>query len=339
MNQNRPENHDPYRTKPSTWRSNLNCRNLTFPMKKALREALNNENKVNSNKNIVKALVARNLFSQNYNLTNEGQVVAIEESSLIQQTKFLSLSINTIELEFAKKERPETFVLRHLLSNNLIKTGCYAEGGDIKTLLSCMCFDVICNAWRTHSLTHPQYKDYHLSYGESAVKSTIMSNTYSSPLGSIDLLDLMENRPGISAENRPSPYKYLLNPILDAISNAKKDEIKKAFTTLKKWHHNMGWTGDNWPWSDYVGLTLSFIISLYKALGNKTLYKIAKTYFTDPAAFGSGWPDLTIIDHNNVVRLYEVKTTDKLLRSQIITISEMCKFFPIEIIKVKKSSY
>jgi len=327
MNQNRPENYDPYRTKPRTWRSNINSRNLSLPMKKALREALKNEYKVNCNKNIFNALVTRNLCSQNNILTKEGQVVAIEESSLIQQIKSLSLTINILELNLTKKKRPETSVLSHLISNNHIKIGCYAEGGDIKTLLSCMCFDVICNAWRKHSLTHPQYKDYHLSFGESAVKSTIMSNTYSSPLGSIDLLDLMENRIGISAENRPSPYKYLLNPILDAIGNAGKDEIKKSFTTLKKWHHNMGWTGDNWPLNDYVGLTLSFIISLYEALGNTTLYEIARTYFTDPAAFGGGWPDLTTIDHNNVVRLYEVKTTDKLLRSQIITISEMSIFF------------
>lgn len=334
MNQNIPENYDPYRTKPRTWRSNINSRNLSLPMKKALREALKNENKVNCNKNIFNALVARNLCSQKYILTNEGQVVAIEESSLLQQSKSLSLTINILELKLARKERPETAVLSHLLSNNHIKAGCYAEGGDIRTLLSCMCFDVICNAWRTHSLTHPQYMDYHLSYGESAVKSTIMSNTYSSPLGSIDLLDLMENRPEISAENRPSPYKYLLKPTLDAISNAGKDEIKKSFTTLKKWHHNMGWTGDNWPWTDYVGLNLSFLISLYEAIGNKTLYEIARTYFTDPSSFGGGWPDLTTIDHNNVVRLYEVKTTDKLLRSQIITISEMSKNFPIEIMKV-----
>jgi hypothetical protein len=335
MNQNKPENYDSYRTTPRTWRSNINSRNLSLPMKRALRESLKNENKVNCTRNISNALVTRNLCSQNCILTNEGQVVALEESSLLQQTKSLFLTINILELKLARKVRPETAVLNYLLSNNHIKAGCYAEGGDIKTLLSCMCFDVICNAWRTHSLTHPLYKDYHLSYGESAVKNTIMSNTYSSPLGSIDLLDLMEYLPDISAENRPSPYKYLVNPILDAISCARKKEIKKSFTTLKKWHHNMGWPGDNWPWTDYVGLTLSFIISLYEALGNKTLYEIARTYFTDPSTFGGGWPDLTTIDHNNVVRLYEVKTTDKLLRSQIITISDMSKFFPIEIIKVK----
>lgn len=336
MNQNKYENYDPYRTKPRTWRSNINSGNLSVPMKKALRGALNNENKVNCNKNILNALVVRNLCSQNYNLSNEGRVVAIEESSLTQQTKSLSLNINIVELKLEKKERPETAVLNHLLNDNLIKAGCYAEGGDIKTLLSCMCFDEISKAWRTHSLTHPLYKDYHLSCGESAVENTIMSNMYTSPLGSIDLLDLMEYRPGVSSENRPSPYKYLLKPILDAISLAGKDQIKKAFCTLKKWHHDMGWTGDNWPWNDYVGLTLSFIIFLYEILGNKTLYEIARTYFTDPAAFGGGWPDLTTIDQNNVVRLFEVKTTDKLLFSQIITISEMSKFFPIEIIKVKK---
>jgi len=336
MNQKRPNNYDPYRTTPRTWRSNISNSVLSVPMKKALREALNNENKVTCNKNILNALTKRNLCYNNGYLNNGGRIVAIEGSSLTQQTNSLSLPMNTVELQWKKKERPEIAVLNHVLNKNDCKAGCYAEGGDIKTLLSCMCFEVISKAWRAHSLTHPQYKDYHLSYGESAVENTIMSNMYVSPLGSIDLMDLMENRPDVSAENRPSPYEYLLKPILEAISFAGKDQIKKAFYTLKKWHHEMGWNGDSWPWKDYIGLNLSFIIYLYDLLGNETLYEIAKTYFTDPAAFGGGWPDLTIIDRNNVVRLLEVKTSDKLSRSQIITISEMANYFQIEVIKVKQ---
>lgn len=336
MHQNRPENNDPYRTTPRTWRSNISNRNLSVAMKKVLREALNDENKVYCNKNILNALAARNLCDQNSCLTNEGRVVAIEESSLTKQAKSLSLHINVVELHLENKERPETATLNHLLNKNNYKSGCYAEGGDIKTLLSCMCFEVIRKAWRSHCLTHPQYKDYHISYGDSAVENTIMSNMYVSPLESIDLMDLMENRPDVSTEIRPSPYKYLLKPILESISFARKDQIRKAFYTLKKWHHEMGWTGDNWPWKDYIGLNLSLILSLYEALGNEVLYEIAKTYFIDPAAFGGGWPDLTIIDQNNAVLLFEVKTSDKLLRSQIITISEMSNYFQIELIKVKK---
>lgn len=336
MNQIRPENYDPYRTTPRTWRSNISDSKLSVPMKKALREALNNENKLYCKKNILNALTKRNLCHKNGYLNNEGRIVAIEASSLKQQANSLALPINTVELKWGTKEGPEIAVLRHLLNKNEYKAVCYAEGGDIKTILSCMCFEVISKAWRTHSLTHPQYKDYHLSYGESAVENTIMSNMYVSPLGSIDLMDLMENRPDVSTENRPSPYEYLLEPILKAISFAGKDQIKKAYCTIKKWHHEMGWEGDNWPLKDYVGLNLPFIISLYDSLGNETLHEIAKTYFTDPAAFGGGWPDLTTIDRNNVVRLFEVKTSDKLLRSQIITISEMANYFQIEVIKVKR---
>lgn len=334
MNESRHYNHDPYRTAPITWRSVPSFGSLSMSMGKALRDALSNENLINCNKSTTNALIKRGLCDQNGKLSDEGTVAAIELSSLKQQARALSLPINKIDLIISKKERPEIAVITYLLNEWHYKAVCYAEGGDIITLLGCMSFDVIRNAWKEHCLTHPLYKSYHEAFGESSVEDTIMDNMYASPLGSIDLLDLMENRPNKSAENRPSPYKYLMDPIMGAITNAKKDNIEKAFCMLKQWHFDMGWTGDNWPWSNYVGLSLSFVLLLYEALGNKVLADVAKMFFIDPAAFGSGWPDITAIDRNNNVKLFEVKTSDKLLRSQIITISAMANYFKIEVIKL-----
>lgn len=336
MNESRPYNYDPYRTAPRTWRSCPSFESLSRSMEKTLRDALSNANLVNCKKSTANALTMRGLCDQNVRLTNEGRVAAIELSSLKQQARALSLPINEIELPTNKKERPEIKVLNYLLNECHYKAACYAEGGDIKTLLSCMCFDVIRKAWRVHCLTHPLYKSYHEHFGESSVESTIVSNMYANPLGSLDLLDLMEYRPNKGPENRPSPYKYLMMPIMEAIINAKKYDIEKAFCTLRQWHSDMGWTGDNWPWKNYVGLSLSFVLSLYEALGNKVLADIAKMYFIDPAAFGSGWPDITAIDRKNNVQLFEVKTSDKLGRSQIITISAMANYFQIEVVRVKK---
>jgi hypothetical protein len=339
MNKSRHYKYDPYRTVHRTWRSAPSFESLSRSMGKALRDALSNANLTNCKKNTANALMMRGLCDQNGRLTDEGRVAAIELSSLKQQARALSLPINKIDLIINKKERPEIAALTYLLNECHYKAACYAEGGDIKTLLGCMSFDVIRNAWRVHCLTHPLYKSYHEEFGETSVEDTIIDNMYAGPWGSIDLLDLMENRPNKSPENRLSPYKYLMNPILGAIINGKKDHIEKAFCTLKQWHFDMGWTGDNWPWSNYVGISLSFILSLYEALGNKVLADIAKMYFIDPAAFGSGWPDITAIDRNNNVKLFEVKTSDKLFRSQIITISALAKYFQIEVIKLGEKIY
>lgn len=336
MNESRHDNYDPYRTAPKTWRSAHSFGSLSTSMRKALRDALSNANLINCTKSTAKALMMRDLCDQHSRLTNEGRVAAIALSSLKQQAKALSLNINEIELPINNKERPEIAVLTYLLNERHYKAVCYAEGGDIGALLSCMSFDVICNAWRVHCLTHPLYKSYHEAFGESSVEDTIIDNMYASPLGSLGLLDLMEYRPDTSPEDRPSPYKYLMEPIIEAITNAKKEHIEKAFRTLKQWHFDMGWTGDNWPWKNYVGLNLSFVISLYEALGNKFLAEIAKMHFLNPAVPGGGWPDITAIDRNNNVKLFEVKTSDKLHGSQIITISKMANFFQIEVIKVNK---
>jgi hypothetical protein len=336
MNESRHYNYDPYRTAPRTWRSATSFESLSKSMEKALRDALSNGNLFNCKKSTTNALIKRGFCDQDGKLTDEGRVAAIGLSSLKQQARALSLPINNIELIICKNERPEIAVTTYLLNECHYKAACYAEGGDIKTLLGCMSFDVIRNAWKEHCLTHPLYKGYHEDFGESSVEDTIMDNMYVSPLGSIDLLDLMENRPNTCSENRPSPYKYLMPHIMEAITNAKKDHIKKSFNTLKQWHIYMGCTADNWPLSNYVGLTLSFVLSLYEALGNKVIVDIAKMFFMDPAAFGSGWPDITAIDRNNNIKLFEVKTTDKLHRSQIITIWAMANFFQIELIRVKR---
>ena len=334
MNESRHYNYDPYRTAPRTWRSARSFESLSKSMEKALRDALSIGNLINCKQSTTNALIKRGLCDQNGKLTDEGRVAAIELSSLKQQARALSLPINKIDLIINNNERPEIVILTYLLNECHYKAACYAEGGDIKTLLGCMSFDVIRKAWKEHCLTHPLYKSYHEDFGESSVEDTIMDNMYANPLGSLDLLDLMENRPNTSPENRPSPYKYLMNPIMEAITNAKKNHVEKAFCTLKRWHFDMGWTRDNWPWSNYVGLSLSFVLYLYEALGNRVLVDVAKMFFLDPAAFGSGWPDITAIDRNNNVKLFEVKTSDKLHRSQIITILAMANFFKIEVIKL-----
>ena len=67
-------------------------------------------------------------------------------------------------------------------------------------------------------------------------------------------------------------------------------------------------------------LTLDLILSLYNALGAKTLHELVRLIQVDPYRFRKGWPDLTLI-RDGVVAFAEVKTSDRLHESQIETIS------------------
>lgn len=316
MNKNRLYSYDTYRTAPRTWRSAYNfeysIKSLSGLMKKALRDALGNEDFINCKKNTANALAMRCLCDENCKLTHEGRVVAIAGSSLKQQVKALSLPINKVELSYDKS--PEIAVREYLLKQHGYNHVCFAEGGDIGILLGCMCFEVVHKAWQVHFQTHHLW-------------SSPDSYMYVSPLGSIDLLDLSENTPDF--------YRHLMEAIIEAVSTAQKDDIEKAFHTLKQWHADMGWTGDNWPWHNYVGLRLPFIVSLYEALGNEVLTAITKALLND-TCLGKGWPDITAIDKNNNVQLFEIKTSDKLHPSQIITIPALANYFQVEVIKVIK---
>lgn len=92
----------------------------------------------------------------------------------------------------------------------------------------------------------------------------------------------------------------------------------KAFGILK------GWQGkaDDWALRDWVGVDRDFVTALYHALGPDRCAAIASRFLTDPYAYSKGWPDLIWVEDGRV-GLIEVKTTDRLHRSQIVTIPEM----------------
>jgi hypothetical protein len=66
------------------------------------------------------------------------------------------------------------------------------------------------------------------------------------------------------------------------------------------------------------------IINLWKAIGKNKLYRISEKYIDNPYQFSSGWPDLTLFKDNKVIFI-EIKTTDKLHKSQIILIRDLFK--------------
>lgn len=299
------------RKSPATWRSaydfEYSLKSLSKNMKTALKEALQNNNICDASKATVSSLSKRCLCNKKGELSSEGKVVAVSLLPLKKQALELSLPITEIECSF--KNRPEIPVREYLLNESGYKHVCFAEGGDILVLLYCMCFDVIWNTWKLHP------------FFEDCGESNSISFMYTCPLTCDELLEI-----------KPKLYEHLIS----SIATSKRNKIEKAFKTLRKWHADMGWNEDRWPWQNYVGLSLSFIMALYDTLDNETLVSIAKSYFIDPAAFNKGWPDITAIDQKNKVTLFEVKTSDKFHPSQIITIPAMAPFLKSEVIKIKR---
>lgn len=88
----------------------------------------------------------------------------------------------------------------------------------------------------------------------------------------------------------------------------------------------------------WLGVDELFASQLYDILGLDTLKGIAAAIFLDPYSFYKGWPDLTIVKDRSI-EFVEIKTSDKLHESQLITfpyLKENCNI-NIKIIKASKS--
>lgn len=77
----------------------------------------------------------------------------------------------------------------------------------------------------------------------------------------------------------------------------------------------------------YPSLGTDCFVALFDASETKTFENVARKICEDPYGYRSGWPDLTIIKDSEV-QFIEVKTTDKLHKSQIKTIPAMMSVLP-----------
>ena len=91
--------------------------------------------------------------------------------------------------------------------------------------------------------------------------------------------------------------------------------------------------------SKYPELSIDIAIAVFDALGINDFINVAYKISENPYNFRKGWPDLTIIK-NKELRFVEVKTTDKLKKSQIETIPEMNSILPclFSVLKVSAKS-
>lgn len=89
--------------------------------------------------------------------------------------------------------------------------------------------------------------------------------------------------------------------------------------------------------SEYPGITIEFGSALFEAIDSDILVKIVQKLSEDPYTYRSGWPDLAIIK-GKTIKFIEVKTTDKLHESQLVTIPAMREILPYEfsVYKIKR---
>ncbi len=78
---------------------------------------------------------------------------------------------------------------------------------------------------------------------------------------------------------------------------------------------------------EYPELSLEFANAMYDAININIYIALANKFAEDPYRYRSGWPDLTLIKGNEV-QFIEVKTSDKLHESQLVTIPVMRKILP-----------
>lgn len=85
---------------------------------------------------------------------------------------------------------------------------------------------------------------------------------------------------------------------------------------------------------EYPELNIEFATAVYDAVDKELFYKVANKIAEDPYLYRNGWPDLTIVKNGNI-EFIEVKTTDKLHESQLITIPVMRKILPFNFYAIR----
>lgn len=92
----------------------------------------------------------------------------------------------------------------------------------------------------------------------------------------------------------------------------RRSVVARTYRRLNERRHvGDGFFTDLWP--------IEFYELVVERLGRKALTAIIRMTSTNPNAYSVGWPDITCFDPNGILFI-EVKTTDRLQRSQIRTI-------------------
>jgi len=176
---------------------------------------------------------------------------------------------------------------------------CFTQGGILFVALYALCFERLfrlgTNMWGSANA-------YFSATLDGKTRTAVQSMMYSSVMVYQEFL-----RTTVDLER----------DLLDDVASVSVGDAMRNFGVLQSWQSSPTWS----PHS-YVGLTRELVELVLDRLPRRTLVDIGRLFFSDPYAYVKGWPDLTLVEDGEV-RFVEVKTTDRLHTSQIITMGEM----------------
>lgn len=241
----------------------------------------------------LKPLVARGLCSPDGTLTAVGHVLAISQVPLAQQCHILGLPLSEVPADLSQPSPERT------LMDAYIRAGtpcCFTEGGIVFVALYSLCFERLLRLGTA-------------KWGDADYTATMMGKTRT-PVQSMMYSSVIVYQEFL-------PWIGLEDELLGDIEGVSVGQAMNNFEVLQSWQ-----SGNDWFPHGYVGLTPELVRLVLETLPRSSLVEIARLFFTDPHAYVKGWPDLTVVESGQV-RFIEVKTSDRLHVSQIITIGEM----------------
>lgn len=168
---------------------------------------------------------------------------------------------------------------------------------------------------------HLKEEGYEGSYCEGGAVLIIIRAAALDALARLNTFGSREDACSRYTEAQLKIHEARISEIMAAIEQASLDSVLKNFHEIYC---------SQMVREAYPDLTERCIETLFNAIGPMRLKKIAEAIAENPYQYRAGWPDLTMAKGDKILWA-EVKTTDKLHTSQIITIGRMKPLLPGEV--------
>lgn len=238
----------------------------------------------------------------------------------------------------------KSLVSRHLLSDNgtLTHEGWLQAMGNLSLKRQCELLDLQCASenWEKKNLKPEQHAfevfkqlGYVGSYCEAGGIGLVLKSL---SLDSLTATSFFKEDPEIARTRAclggivflAHKNKEELEIVYEDIRKTDKAKFKAACEEILEYDLIHEW---------YPGLTIEFACAMFETLSKETFVKIAE-WISRSTEHRNGWPDLTLAK-NGRVKFVEVKTADRLHRSQLITIPALKNYLELDISILKLSKH
>lgn len=169
-------------------------------------------------------------------------------------------------------------------------------------------------------LNHYESLGYVGSFIEGYTFFTVLKALMLDKLAALNTFDDRNDACTRYLEAQLTIHKDKVDEIIDSIENTSK---KRYLSNLKEIF------SQPFIQSEHPNLSFECCIALFDAIDTQLFVDVANKFSEDPYTYRSGWPDLIIVKGKEV-KFIEVKTTDKLHKSQLVMLSTFRKVIPYE---------